>query len=178
MTSYIFYKRNIPTGLSIFAMSPLGTATDWNFRAWTLLCPLYTILCCSPGSEIGRTVSSTNPKQLSMAAPLPAMAAQQRTVQEIQDWAQQDSTEWCGGHLLKKGGKIANNCFTAVVILIANFFSKSYIKNHCQTLFKKKSRDQKQRDMFWYYMSLSHAMLDLRDPGVQCEKWKISYCAQ
>ena len=32
--------------------------------------------------------------------------------------------------------------------------------------------------MFWYYMSLSHAMLDFRDPGVQCEKWKISYCAQ
>ena len=39
--------------------------------------------------------------------------------------------------------------FTAVVILIAKFFSKSYIKNHCQTFFKKKGQyNQNERNAF------------------------------
>ena len=59
----------------MFAMSPLGIVTDWNLKAWTHLCPLYTIHCCSHGLEIGHTVPSTKPKQLSRAAPFPEMAA-------------------------------------------------------------------------------------------------------
>ena len=55
--------------------------------------------------------------------------------------------------------------------LLAIFF-KRFLKRRVEI------NQMLQRDMFWYYMSLSHAMFDFRDPGVQCEKWKISYCAQ
>ena len=58
-----------PTGPNRFAMRPFGKATDWNFNPCTRLWPLYTALCISPGRQIGLTVPSTKPTQLSRAAP-------------------------------------------------------------------------------------------------------------
>ena len=57
------------TGPKRLATRPFGATTDWYFRAWTFLCPLYTILWFLPGLLIGRTVPSTNPQQLRNGAP-------------------------------------------------------------------------------------------------------------
>lgn len=58
-----------PTGSYIFPISPFGRATDSNLSECTRLCPLYTILCCWPGREIGLTVPPINPKQLLKGEP-------------------------------------------------------------------------------------------------------------
>ena len=55
-------EHNLPKGPYIFPISPLGRATDWNLSKCTRLWPLYTILWCWPGREIGLTVPSMNPK--------------------------------------------------------------------------------------------------------------------
>ena len=56
-------------------MRPFGSAMDWNLMPWTLLWPLCITLCRSPGLEIGLTVPSMNPKQLSKAAPFAEIAS-------------------------------------------------------------------------------------------------------
>ena len=66
---------NLPTGPFRFPIKPLGKETLWNFRACTLLCPLYRILWCSPGLDIGLTVPSINPKQFGNGAPLAVIAS-------------------------------------------------------------------------------------------------------
>jgi hypothetical protein len=51
-------------------MIPFGNAKDWNFSAWILLWPLYTILWFLSGLEIGLTVPSIKPKQFWRGEPL------------------------------------------------------------------------------------------------------------
>lgn len=48
----------------MLSINPFGRTTDWSFNAWTRLWPLYKILWFFPGRDTGRTVASTNPKQL------------------------------------------------------------------------------------------------------------------
>ena len=55
------------TGPYKLATRPFGTATDWNFMAWTFLCPLYSTLWFLPGRETGLTFTWTNPKQFRKA---------------------------------------------------------------------------------------------------------------
>ena len=67
--------RDLPTGPLRWGIRTLGTATDWNFKAWILLRPLYKSLLFSFGRLIGRTVPSMKPKQFSSAAPLSWMTS-------------------------------------------------------------------------------------------------------
>ena len=62
-------EHNLPAGPYIFPISPLGRAPDWNLSECTRLRPLYAILWCWPGCEIGLTIPSMNPKQLLRGAP-------------------------------------------------------------------------------------------------------------
>ena len=55
-------SKTFPTGPYMCAIIPVGNVTDWNLRAWTRW--------FSPGLQMGLTVPSINPKQLSSAAPL------------------------------------------------------------------------------------------------------------
>lgn len=66
--------RSLPTGPNKLAIMPLGATTDWNFRQCTRLWPLYMTRWFSPGRQIGLIVPSTNPQQLSKAAPFWWMA--------------------------------------------------------------------------------------------------------
>ena len=68
-------SRLIHTGPKRCAISPLGSVTDWNFRAWILLCPLYTALWASPGRDMGLTVPSMKPKQFLRGKPFAATAS-------------------------------------------------------------------------------------------------------
>ena len=57
------------TGSKILPINPMGKVTDRTFSPCTLLCPLYTTLCPVPGFEIGQTVHSIKPNQLSSGEP-------------------------------------------------------------------------------------------------------------
>ena len=81
------------TGPYNFAINPFGATTDWNFRAWTFLCPLHKILWNSFGLDISLTVPSTNPQQFPNAAPLSwtAFAYNSKFIGESKDWLKVDS---------------------------------------------------------------------------------------
>ena len=52
-------------GPNQLAIIPFGATTLWNFNAWDLLWPLNTSLWFCWGQQIGRTVPSMKPQQLS-----------------------------------------------------------------------------------------------------------------
>ena len=68
-------KFSLPTGPYKLAITPQGNATDWYFKLWTLLWPLYTILWFSCGLQMGLTVPYMKSKQFGKALPFLRIAS-------------------------------------------------------------------------------------------------------